>query len=566
MTENKVLSFQPNADFYQKRARKALQKQDHVAALKNYNKAVRMEPDNVDYRLDLAECYALMGLYERSNLELQLLCHRKDTPKEALYGMGSNYMSMGDYDQAEAMLGAYLDAEPQGEFWRQAGDALAYMAECDYETELDRELDELSMDGKAALDAGDLDHAIDCLQKALEKDPEMLYVRNNLAVAYYCAGNMDAAWEQLDYVLDTSPLDVHGRCNESMFYLSVPDYDAAAEAIKKLRLERIEELDELFKYCLALADVGLDEELMQALKKIFLQCPYDISMLYLYGACLYNMGRYAEALETFDKLMTVDPDGLLGEQGLYLSRAAMRGETELPARIEYTFELPQETLQDISKCLEDLTGCTPEQVAQRIRDERVMRYLHAAIFAGNDVQMGQAVLLLGYSGCKEAEHALREVLLSPTHSTYFKQMVMQTMHSLDAPEPYYCLQDGKLALVQSKKIELDPNIPESYLSVMREAINHMAAIFAEEKAVEFTTRVWAAYLMYLKGEYPPMKQEFAWVKVLEGMYTEHIGRKADWKRLAAEGGVEEFTMLTRRQLLETASAEIEVIINKKDGE
>ena len=171
MTENRVLSFEASADFYQKRAVKAMEQQDYTAALKYLRRAVKLEPDDLELRLDIANAYALMGMYERSNLEIQLMFHKKEMPAEALFGMGSNYMAMGDYDQAETMFQVYRKMQPEGEFAAQAGDALGYMAECDYETELDRELDELSMDGKAALDAGDIDHAIDCLQRALEKTP-----------------------------------------------------------------------------------------------------------------------------------------------------------------------------------------------------------------------------------------------------------------------------------------------------------------------------------------------------------------------------------------------------------
>ena len=332
MADRRVLSIQPESGFYHRRAIKSIDKEDFPAALKHLRKAIAMEPGNLTYRMDLANTYARMGLYERSNLEIQLMLHQGRTPAEALFAMGSNFLAMGDYDQAETMLRTYEHVEPEGEYIDQADEALNYIAECDYETELDRELDELSMDGKAALDAGDLDHAIDCLERALQKDPSMTYVRNNLAVAYSCVGDMDRAWENLEIVLQESPLDVHGRCNESMFLLSEGKREEAVEAVRKLRLDRIEEVDELFKYCLALADLDLDQELSQALKKIFLTSPYDPSMLYLCGVCQYNQGKVQESLRTFEKLAQTDPDSLLAQSGARTAAAALRGE-EAPKRL-----------------------------------------------------------------------------------------------------------------------------------------------------------------------------------------------------------------------------------------
>ena len=126
MTEKRVLSFQPESGFYHKRAIKSIDKADFTAALKNLRKAVEMEPDNLTYKMDLADTYARMGLYERSNLELQLMLHRKEMPSEALFGMASNYMALGDYDQAENLYRTYEKVEPDGEFVPQAGDALAF--------------------------------------------------------------------------------------------------------------------------------------------------------------------------------------------------------------------------------------------------------------------------------------------------------------------------------------------------------------------------------------------------------------------------------------------------------
>lgn len=567
VTENRVLSFDAGAEFYQKRAAKAMEQQDYTGALKYLRRAVKMEPDNLELRMDMANAYALMGLYERSNLEIQLMFHKKELPAEALFGMASNYMALGDYDQADVLFQVYQKMEPEGEYFDQACEALGYLAECDYETPLDRELDELSMDGKAALDAGDIDHAIECLEKALEKDPDMTYARNNLAVAYYCIGNMDKAWEHLDQVLAADPLDVHGRCNESLFCLATGDREGAAAALARLRLERIEELDELFKYCLALADTNMDQELMQALKKIFLQTPYDGTMLYLCGACQYNLGRYAESMLTFEKLTLTEPDSLLAAWGLKHAGTAVREGTPPLERLSYSFDLPADISAEISACLEEMTELMPEQVAQRLEDDRVYRLLHAAVTVGTEPQMGQGVLLLGYSGCAQGERILRELLLSPTHSSYFKQMVMQAMRSMGAAEPYHCLQDGKLVTVRSKRFDFGQDIPSAYLRVMHDAIDHMRAIFKEEGAVEYAAGIWAAYMMFLNKKYPKLTNPFAWVKAIEGLYLEKRGAQVDWKSLARDAGVTERTLSTRKKKLVQASDELEIRMKEeeKDG-
>ena len=70
MADGRVLSFRPEPGFYHKRAEKSIEKGDYTAALKNLRRAVEMEPDKLSLRLDIADTYARMGLYERSNLEI----------------------------------------------------------------------------------------------------------------------------------------------------------------------------------------------------------------------------------------------------------------------------------------------------------------------------------------------------------------------------------------------------------------------------------------------------------------------------------------------------------------
>ena len=549
LTDGRVLSFRPEPGFYHKRAEKSIEKGDYTAALKNLRRAVQMEPDDLSLRLDIADTYARMGLYERSNLEIQLMFHLPKLPTEAIFGMASNFMAMGDYDQAEAMYRAYEQVEPEGEFADQADDALAYIAECDYETELDRELDELSMDGKAALDAGDLEHAVDCLERALAKDPSMTYVRNNLAVAYYCLGDMDKAWKHIRQVLRQEPLDVHGRCNESMLYLAENKQAEAVEAVRRLRLDRIEEVDDLFKYCLALADAGLDEELMQALKKIFLSCPYDVSMLYLYGACQYNLGRYQESLLTFEKLCLTEPDSLLAAWGMKQAAAAVRDGAPPIDRISYSYELPGELKEQLRRCLDDLTGRKPEEVKQALKDEDIRRLVRGAAFFGTEGQMSHAVLLLSYAVGPDAERLLRELLLSPTLNSYFKQMVVEALRAIHAPEPYYGLQDGRLVLIGTKKLKLDELVPEGYLNVMRGAVEHLQN---DKQALEFAVGAWSAYMFSVQDAYPRITHEAAWVRALEAMYRISRGEEPDWQRLADEAGVTVRTLRVRVKKLTQA--------------
>ena len=288
---------------------------------------------------------------------------------------------------------------------------------------------------------------------------------------------------------------------------------------------------------------------MQALKKIFLSCPYDVSMLYLYGACQYNLGRYQESLLTFEKLCLTEPDSLLAAWGMKQAAAAVRDGAPPIDRISYSYELPGDLKEQLRRCLDDLTGRKPEEVKQALKDEDIRRLVRGAAFLGTEGQMSHAVLLLSYAGGPDAERLLRELLLSPTLNSYFKQMVVEALRAIHAPEPYYGLQDGRLVLIGTKKLKLDELVPEGYLNVMRGAVEHLQN---DKQALEFAVGAWSAYMFSVQDAYPRITHEAAWVRALEAMYRISRGEEPDWQRLADEAGVTVRTLRVRVKKLTQA--------------
>ena len=552
MNDQKVLTFPQNSDFYRRRAKKAVESQDFVSALRHLRRALEDDPDNVETIMDLADIYARMGLYERSNLELQLIFHRPDLPPDILYAMGANYLAMGDYDQAEVMLRAYQMADDDGAYMQQANDSLVFISQCEYDTPEDRELDILSMDGKAALDAGDYDHAISCLTEVLERDPGTNFDRNNLAVAYYCVGDMENAWAHENIVLKDSPMDVAGRCNASMFCLWEGKEKEAKAHLSALRLHLIEELDDLYKYCLALADLNMDEELKLALSKILLLCPYDPSMLWLLGVNQYRFGEFSAAMRTFELLLLTEPAHIMAEEAMALCKTAEAGETPA-APMRYAFDLSRKQDKEVEVTLERLRKCSVEDIRAALEDKETYALVRAALY-GDDRMLGSAVMLLGYAGGKAAERLLRELLLSPTHNSMIKRAVLETLQDMGADEPYYCLNDGKLTQMQAKRIEMtDKMPPESYLELLRDVCEHMTVRFPDrsEAAVEQVTGLWVAYILSLHGHYPKLTRPEAWIAVMEGIFLEDSGVSPDWKELARDcGATTRMLDIRRKKLLE----------------
>lgn len=91
----------------------------------------------------------------------------------------------------------------------------------------------------------------------LAQDPSLLYVRNNLALAYMCLQDSPNAWKQLNRILQTEANNTHACCNAALLMNNEGRADQAAAYMARLNPELMEELDELYKYCLTAAELRM---------------------------------------------------------------------------------------------------------------------------------------------------------------------------------------------------------------------------------------------------------------------------------------------------------------------
>ena len=203
-----------------------LDKNDYVEALAFCRRAIEHEPDNADYWLDLAELYTELNYYDESNEILFDLMRRNAVDvAECLFGLGCNYMGLQDYEKAEESFQKYLDVEPDGVYADEAEDMMLMIdgqREWEYggdsAEQLDEETEQQIEHGRLALDRGDYTRAITLLEGVLVKHPRLIYVRNNLALAYFYGGQKEKAMAMAEATYARERDNVHACCNLALFY------------------------------------------------------------------------------------------------------------------------------------------------------------------------------------------------------------------------------------------------------------------------------------------------------------------------------------------------------------
>jgi tetratricopeptide (TPR) repeat protein/transglutaminase-like putative cysteine protease len=169
----------------------------------------------------------------------------------------------------------------------------------------DLKADDLNSAGRAALDRGDVDTAIDLLKRAAELDPKNKWTWNNLGGAYLAERKTDEAVAAFQKQIELNPYDEYAYNNLGRAYWLDRKYEDAAAAFKK-QLE-VNPLDrfahanlgqmyaEWHKYDLAAPELE---------KAVAIQ-PNNALLQISLGDAYLNLGQDDKALAAFDRAVDI---------------------------------------------------------------------------------------------------------------------------------------------------------------------------------------------------------------------------------------------------------------------
>ena len=131
----KVVSFTRTPAYVHHRAMMNRRDNNIVDALELMRRAVEEQPQNREYRLDLAELYCEMGCHEQSSRLLLDMLAEGDGPSECYYGLALNQLGMNDVAGARKSLRLYRRRDPNG---AQVEEVRQLAAELDFYSEMGR--------------------------------------------------------------------------------------------------------------------------------------------------------------------------------------------------------------------------------------------------------------------------------------------------------------------------------------------------------------------------------------------------------------------------------------------
>ena len=249
---------------------------DPDVIIKELEKSLRENPDNIDTRIELANNYMMRGDYYNAAAELQKVV--KNTPPaktyiDAYYQLGIVLRTLGNFTEAKKCMEKVLEVEQDN------GNALYYL-------------------GLILGELGDYTQAAEALRKSIGLLSPQSYIYYALGNTELQLGNIENAIAEFKKALAISPGDVHVKINLGLAYLMKKSYkDASRELSESVQLNP---KDAMGIFLLAWANMKREKE-VEALELIekFVGENSTHSIGFLVKSALhYLMEEYEEGSES----------------------------------------------------------------------------------------------------------------------------------------------------------------------------------------------------------------------------------------------------------------------------
>jgi tetratricopeptide (TPR) repeat protein len=455
MSEKKILEFERPAIFYFESAERFLDNADYIGALPLLRRAVQKDPSNQEYKLALAEALTDINRFEESNAILfELLKSSSFLDPECYFGIGCNFIGLNDFDKAKQSFQQYIKIEPDGEFKEEVEEFLNFMKDIDeieensFEDLSRKKSYDLAGEGKRKLDMGEYSEAIKILASVNADSVSMIFVKNNLALSYYCDKQIDKAIEITSEVLKIDPGNVHANCNMVLFYNEKGD-DLNREKYTEIILAlKTENAEDLYKIAVAFCELKEHEKVILYLKRLLQYRPYDEKAMFYAGLACYNLGRLKEAIGYFADIIKINPQNTVAPYYCGYVKDVLEGKA-FSDTLAYIYQVP---FQEAKKRIRYINRCL-------MRDKKEI----ASLWKGNDrfesmltwglefgdlfIKRAVAEIISGF-GDKKAEDKLKSYILNADQPDDVKNEIFVLLKRMGVAEPFIAYIGGNIVEVK----------------------------------------------------------------------------------------------------------------------
>jgi len=428
-----VVDLMCDAHFFIERGQRLLYRYDYEKALRYFQRAVDMEPNNAHFYCHLASALAEMGRFEASNDILHhVLDHVDPQMVDVYFYLANNYANLEDYQMAEEMATNYLQKSQHGIYAEEAEELLDYIYfELDMPPRLfmEKGADELYQrhdEARNCLEEGRFLEAVEILRDIVQTHEAFMPAWNNLSLAYYYVGDFEKAMETIELTLEREPGNLHALCNLAVLLSHMNQTAALLELLAHLKKVAPMHLEHMYKLATTMGVLGQHEEAYALYQRMLKRGVAQDVCTYHYAAIsAYMTDRRQQAVRWWQKVKQLDQES--GIADYYLQRMKEEHDQVRSMTIPYHYFHPErESLPD------KMNWSCPDD----FKDNPMIRAsLLWALQHGKDDVKQVVLRTLSLIGDSEAEAAVRQ-FCKETRDPHFQKLALLALAQMGAALPY----------------------------------------------------------------------------------------------------------------------------------
>ncbi|PTX59627.1 tetratricopeptide repeat protein [Melghirimyces profundicolus] len=513
----KVVRLRLDAGFFFERAVRSLDRHRYDKALKYFRLAVEKEPENPVNQCNLAGILSEMGRFEESNEVLETILTEVDPDLlECWFYMANNAANLEDFELAEECLIRYLEEDPGGEFAAEAEEMLEMLA---YElgrqprrpqAKPKQEWLKRHDEARRYLEAGQFLQAKEVLEKLVEEYPDFHAGMNNLALAYYYAGDVDKAVDTIDRVLTADPNNLHALCNLAVFLQHRGDRENRNRLVAMLKKWVPFHSEHTYKLATTLGILGEHEGAYRLFRQLLKREERPDPSLYHYAAAAaLNTKRFDRARNYWRMARDLDPGS---EIPVFYLNQLDHWEPFPPENVptvSYQYQLPfEEQLIQLDRQQNTL----PDQIRQ---NPLIRSSFFWALNHGDKETKLQVLQVFEWIADREVEQVLRSFLMKQDEEDELKRIALYVLQQMEAKGPYRAILGGRELTIPP--CELTRELPvwlKAWEKVLECCLNGMDGLY-DISQLNDAQIIWAEFLRKNHANLPKIRKVEGWAAALE---------------------------------------------------
>ncbi|MDZ8056356.1 MAG: tetratricopeptide repeat protein [Aulosira sp. ZfuVER01] len=285
-------------------------------ALASFDKALEFKPDYQVAWLNRGNALDDLGRYEEAIASFDKALEFKPDYQLAWYNRGIALRNLGRYEEALANYDQALEFKPDDQdAWLNRGIALRNLgryeeALANYDQALEFKPDDHLVwlnQGNALDDLGRYEEALTSFDKALEFKPDYQDAWNNQGIALRNLGRYEEALASYNKALEFKPDDHLSWNNRGNALFNLGRYEEALASYNKALEFKPDDHLSWNNRGNALFNLGRSEEAIASYDKALEFQPDDRQAWFNRGYALFNLGCNEEAITAYDKAMEIQP-------------------------------------------------------------------------------------------------------------------------------------------------------------------------------------------------------------------------------------------------------------------